>query len=395
MNSMLRGIATTAGPSRVEVLSRPQLGDCARWARAFSGECKDARYYELVEDTIHPEFDYRYFVIRDRTGGVSAIQPFFLLDQDLLAGTSPTVRHAVDFARRIWPHFLKLRTLMVGCVAGKAHLDAAGEGALQLAQDLAAGIMAHARVLKARLVVLKEFPESDRQALGCFVDQGFTRVPSMPMVALSIAYPTFEDYMMRALGSRTRAHMRRNFRDAARGAPVELTVVVDISPFIEEVFPLYENVYARSTLHFEKLTKEYFCNLSQRMPDKSRFFIWRRSGKIVAFTYCMIQDDEFFSEYIGLDYSVALELHLYYIAFRDMVSWAMSHGFKWYRSSGLNYEPKYHLGCKLDPIDLYIRHTSSTFNALLIRVLPLLEPVRYDKTLKKFSNYDELWGRSP
>jgi len=109
----------------------------------------------------------------------------------------------------------------------------------------------------------------------------------------------------------------------------------------------------------------------------------------------MIQGDEFFSEYIGLDYSVALELHLYYIAFRDMVSWAMSRGFKWYRSSGLNYEPKYHLGCKLDPIDLYVRHTSSTFNALLIRALPLLEPVRYDRTLKKFSNYDELWGRSP
>ena len=325
-------IATTAGPSRVEILSRPQLGDCTRWARAFSGECKDARYYELVEDTIHPEFDYRYFVIRDRTGGVSAVQPFFLLDQDLLAGTNPTVRHAVDFARRIWPHFLKLRTLMVGCVAGAAHLDAAGEGAAPSARP-AAGIMNHARVLKARLVVLKEFPESDRHALGCFVDQGFRRVPSMPMVALSIAYPTFEDYMMRALGSRTRAHMRRNFRDAARGAPVELTVVVDISPFIEEAFPLYENVYARSTLHFEKLTKEYFCNLSQRMPDKARFFIWRRSGKIVAFTCCMIQDDEFFSEYIGLDYSVALELHLYYIAFRDMVSWAMSRDSN-YRSSG-------------------------------------------------------------
>src|SRR5258707_12320864 len=105
----------------VDVYTRRELAQCRYWANAFQSERKDARYYELVEDTIHPEFDYRYFVIRDRTGGVSAIQPFFLLDQDLLAGTSPKVRHAVDFSRRIWPHFLKLRTLMVGGVAGKAH----------------------------------------------------------------------------------------------------------------------------------------------------------------------------------------------------------------------------------------------------------------------------------
>jgi predicted N-acyltransferase len=215
----------------------------------------------------------------------------------------------------------------------------------------------------------------------------------MPMVMLRLEYKTFEDYMIHGLRSRTRAHMRRNFRDAARGAPIDLTVVVNISPFIEEVFPLYENVYARSGLHFEKLTKEYFCNLGQRVPDKSQFFIWRRSGKIIAFTYCMIQDDALYSEYIGMDYSVALKLHLYYVAFRDMVSWAMSHGYKWYRSSGLNYDPKYHLGCKLDPIDLYVRHTSPIFNAFLKHALPLLEPVRYDNTLKKFSNYDELWGR--
>lgn len=383
----------TGSPSTVEVFSRADLAGCPRWTKAFSAERKDSRYYQIVEDTIHPDFVYLYFVLVDQKGEASAIQPFFLLDQDLLAGTSPAIQRVAGSVRRLWPRFLKLRTLMVGCVAGEAHLDAAVERASEVARDLADGIMAHARRLGGRLVVLKEFPASDRQALACFLARDFTRVPSMPMVELSIAYPSFEDYMVRALGSRTRANMRRNFREAARGAPIELTVVVDISPFIDEVFPLYMNVYERSKLHFEKLTKEYFCDLSRRMPDKSRFFIWRRSGKIIAFSCCMIQDDAVYSEYIGLDYPVALELHLYYVAFRDIVSWAISHGYKWYRSSGLNYDPKYHLGCKLNPIDLYVRHTSPIFNVLLKRALPLLEPVRYDKTLKKFSNYDDLWGR--
>jgi hypothetical protein len=33
-----------------------------------------------------------------------------------------------------------------------------------------------------------------------------------------------------------------------------------------------------------------------------------------------------YAEYIGLDYELALDLHLYHYVFRDMVSWAMANG---------------------------------------------------------------------
>jgi hypothetical protein len=38
-----------------------------------------------------------------------------------------------------------------------------------------------------------------------------------------------------------------------------------------------------------------------------------------------------------------------------------------------------------------VKHTSLIINTVLRPVLPLLEPTRYDKTLKKFPNYSELW----
>jgi hypothetical protein len=106
----------------------------------------------------------------------------------------------------------------------------------------------------------------------------------------------------------------------------------------------------------------------------------------------MIEGDAIYAEYIGLDYSVALDLHLYHYAVRDMVSWAILQGYKWLRSSGLNYDPKLHLRHVLDPTDLYVRHTSPIINAILTRILPWLEPTRYDPVLKKFPNYRELWG---
>ena len=71
---------------RVEVATRAELSRYPHWAHAFSTERKDHRYYELVEDTIQQGFDYRYFVVKDAGGDVCAIQPFFTLDQDLLAG---------------------------------------------------------------------------------------------------------------------------------------------------------------------------------------------------------------------------------------------------------------------------------------------------------------------
>jgi len=44
---------------------------------------------------MHPEFDYRYFAVKDDSGTVCAVQPFFILDQDLLVGASRKFR-AID-----------------------------------------------------------------------------------------------------------------------------------------------------------------------------------------------------------------------------------------------------------------------------------------------------------
>jgi Peptidogalycan biosysnthesis/recognition len=375
----------------VELVSRAFLAHDPHWQQAFGHERKDHRYYEIVEDTIRQGFDYRYFVIRDGRGGVQAIQPCFLLDQDLLQGTGPRIQGVVERVRRLWPRFMRLRTLMVGCSAGEAHIDADDSPGQSLMEALSASIVALSRRQRAALIVLKEFPARYRAALDCFRRRGFARIPSLPMTRLDIAYASFDDYMNRALSSKTRKDLRKKFRIAARSPAIEMSVVDDVSSVIDDVYPLYLAVYERSSLRFEKLTKDYFCQLGQLMADKVRFFIWRQDGRIIAFALCMTQGDAIYAEYLGLDYEVALKLHLYHYVFRDVVVWAMANGYRSFHSSGLNYDPKLHLKSLLDPLDLYVRHTSPVLNFLLRQFLPLLGPARYDKTLRKFPNYRELW----
>jgi len=376
----------------VETIRRDELAHCLHWPHAFEHERKDSRYYEIVEDTILQGFEYRYFAIKDTHGEVRAIQPFFILDQDMLVGASPKVGNLINAIRNIWPRFMRVRVLMVGCAAGEGHLDNAEAMPFDhQSQLLASAIVTEAIKLRAPLIVLKEFPAKYRDALQCFLLCGFARVPSLPMTRLNINYASFAEYMNKALNSATRTKLRRKFRAAAQAAPIEMTVVNDITPAVDEIYPLYLQVYQRSKMHFEKLSKEYFCRLGRAMPDKVCFFVWRQNARIVAFALCMIEEAAIYAEYIGLDYSVALDLHLYHYAVRDMITWSIARGYKWFRSSALNYDPKLHLRHQLDPIDLYVRHTSRLKNPLLKLILPLIEPTRYDKTLKKFPNYEDLW----
>jgi hypothetical protein len=377
----------------VEVISRPRLRNCCHWLSAFASQHKDHRYYEIVEDTIHPEFDYWYFVIRDCNGAIRAIQPFFILDQDILVGVRPYFGRLIDATRLLWPRFMYLKTLMVGCVAGEAHLDDGNDPTRAAnAQLLSSAIVRHAGALGAQLIVLKEFPARYRESLACFVRGGFTRIPSIPHTMLNISYATFDDYMKTALNSATRRKLRKKFKATDFDTTIELIVSNDITPIINEIYPLYLQVYERAKLRFEKLTKEYFCRLGEAMPDKVRFFVWRRSGKVVAFGECLVHGDTMFAEYIGLDYSVALQLHLYHYVFRDLVIWGMANGYKWFQSSGVNYDPKLHLRHRLMPVDLYVRHKSVVINSVMRMILPFLEPTRWDQTLKKFPNYTDLWG---
>jgi predicted N-acyltransferase len=167
--------------------------------------------------------------------------------------------------------------------------------------------------------------------------------------------------------------------------------VTDVTPHIDEVYPLYEAVFERSPLQFEKLTKEFLCEIGRRMPDKVQFFIWRQESRIVAFGLCTMQGDRICHEYVGFDYSVAFELNLYYRVFHDIIEWAIANGYKRFYSGSLNYDPKWHLRHSLYPVDLYVRHTSGTINAVFSRMLPLMEPTRSDPILPNFHNYRELW----
>ena len=375
-----------------KVLTQADLAGCDAWKTAFRDKCKDHRFYEIVEKTLGSEFDYHYLVIEDLSGKVRAVQPVFFVQQNVAQGVGGKFRSGIEKVRRRFPRFLTMRVLMVGNVAGEGHLGAcAADDDEWVADALHSALQDYARQCKASLVVLKDFPAKYRESLRSFSSNGYTRVPSMPMTQLPLPYANFDEYL-NTLGKSTRKDLRRKFRKAELAPPISYEVVGDITPFIEDVYPLYLQVHERSKLKFERLTKEYFCSLGQQMPERARFFIWRQLGKIIAFSACMVYGGTIYDDYLGLDYDVALDLHLYFYTLRDIISWSIDQGIDFYCSSPLNYQPKLHLGCDLMPLDLYVMHTATLLNPIFRRALRFLEPTRHDPVLQRFPNAHQLWS---
>ena len=382
-------IPFTDGVARV--LSRAELGTHDAWQRAFEGKTKDHRFYEIVADTLGNNFDHHYLALEDRTGNVRAVQPIFFVQQNLVEGI-PALRKAVEKVRQRFPRFLTMRLLMIGNAAGEGHVSAcvAGDEAW-VAQALREVLPAFAREAKASLIVFKDFPSAYRETLADLARNDFTRVPSMPMTELLLDYRDFDHYVT-TLGASTRKDLRRKFRRIADAAPITVEIVTDLTPHVDEVYPLYLQVHERSPMKFERLTKEYLSELGRRMPDRVRFFVWRQEGKAIAFSVALVHDGTIYDDYLGLDYRVALDLHLYFYTLRDILSWSLQQGLKRYRSSPLNYQPKLHLGCDLYPLDLYVRHTNPVLNKIFRPFLKLLEPTRHDPVLRHFRNAAELHG---
>jgi predicted N-acyltransferase len=383
--------AATVGPVlRAFVAKAKEIRSTPLWKKAFAGRRKDHRYYDIVEDTMHPEITHRYLMITDQHGHAGTVQPFFVTSIDMTEGLNASAKSWIEAVRRVWSGFLRTRVLMVGCVAGEGVLDGDASWQKQCVAVFKNALVEQAYKLGAGLIVFKEFRAAHRAALDGLQTDGFVRVPSMPMTKLNFDFASFDEYMSKKLSYATRKNLRRKFKAIDNATPIELTVSSDIEAEVDELYPLYLQIYERSSMHFEKLTPEFLVQLGRAMPDKVRYFVWRQNGRAIAFSVCTIDGDTICDEYIGIDYQSSASAGLYHYTFRDIVTWAIDNGLKAYASTGLSYDPKLHLKQELVPLDLYVRHRSTIGNFIMKYVVKWLDPTRHDKTLAEFSNYAEL-----
>ena len=140
---------------------------------------------------------------RTRGGEICAVQPFFMLDQDLLAGIGAAESTAAaEFVRRLWPGFMRMRTLMVGCTAGEGHLDRSRRivAPSRMRSCLPTRSTSTRAMQKASLIVLKEFPGRVPAGAGLLpAITGSRACRACPWFGSISIIADFDDYMKRGI----------------------------------------------------------------------------------------------------------------------------------------------------------------------------------------------------
>ena len=373
--------------STVEVYRWCRDVDADLWKAGFGSQAKDGRFYQIAEDCLLDQFDFRYLVMRNGRTGEAALQPALLVDQDGAVGLPKQARNLVATVRKAFPRFLQMKLLMVGCAAAEGRPGSNEPWALKALHEALPRV---ARGAGASVIVMKDFPAEYRTALKPVFERDDRRVPGMPAATLDLAYASFEDYLQRKVGKVFRKNLRRKFRKLETAAPITMEVIADATDVADELFALHKQTLERSEFQFEILNQEFFERLGSDMPDKIRFFIWRQLGRIVAFNVCLIHEGVIHDLDIGMDYSVALDLHLYFVTWRDVVQWAIEHGLRAYHTGPLNYDPKLHLRLTLAPQDLYARHVAGWLNPFFKIAMQFMHPVGRDPIIRQFENAREL-----
>ncbi|MDI6606571.1 MAG: GNAT family N-acetyltransferase, partial [Candidatus Omnitrophota bacterium] len=185
--------------------------------------------------------------------------------------------------------------------------------------------------------------------------------------------------------------LRRKFRKVDGRIEIKMQVTPRLdNEELAQVYELYLQTVDRQDMGFEIAPMEFFRVISENMPTKAKYFLWRINNKLVGFALCLFSQNHFIDIYMGLDYSVAYQYHLYFIKIRDLINWCIENNFKTYEMGITNYEPKKRLDFKFIPLYTYARHRNRLVNPFLKILGRFFSPLNFDSTLKKMKKEGKL-----
>lgn len=351
------------------------------WEPVYPPVAETYGFLKTVEESLRGQYRFYYISVYEGSRMTCAV-PCFVLEYPISLSTEGMVKKIFLFLERRFPKLFILKVLACGSPSceGRIALDNSfsGEAVLKAIEREMWSIAAREG---ASVIAFKDFSKEYARQFKPLKSMRFHRMGSFPSVELDLNFKTFEEYLS-SLSRATRMDLRRKFRKTDGKIKIEMEVRTELGELLDDAYRLYSDNLKRSSVEFEKMTKDFFRDISKNEPGRTRFFVWRVDGRLVAFSLCLVSGETMVGEYLGFDYDVAYEYHLYFIIFRDRIRWCLANGIRRYETGALNYDPKKRLDFKFVPQYLYVKHRNRLVNKLLKFASVFIEPERFDPVLK-------------
>lgn len=318
--------------------------------------------------TTHPPIGFT--VERSPQGMPSFVAPF-----DLLTTADDELRRRVNHLPlyRWWGRLLRWRTRFAGTTVS----EYAPLPSVMAPADLAQGLKA-AYGRECRLLIVKDIAQDSpllseaENTYACeFVDAcaaaGYVMLEGQALAWVPIDFASGDEYLSR-LSSGRRKNIRRKLRSRA-DLDIEVVHTGDArfhdETTLAQFYALFDNVYAQSEIHFDRLSAAFFRDILQDAGSGGVVFIYRHAGQMIGWNLCYEHGGKLIDKYIGFAYPQAREHNLYFVSWMHNLDYARQRGLTHYVAGWTDPEVKSFLGASMT----FTRHAVYARNPLLRALL--------------------------
>ena len=351
------------------------------WNKVYPDVLEGYNFYKTLDEIGLDQFSLFYIAVYDRKTPVAATA-CFIMNYPLDTSINGPLRRVTNSIRKVMPNIFSLKAVICGMPMGQGKIGIAGEPDTVM-KVILRRLEQIAKKNKASIIAFKDFDQAQTRNLDPLQGKGFTKFDSLPTTMLNVWYKDFEEYMTTLSGA-SRYDLRRKFKKVDGHVNFDFKIVDAVDDGeLQEVYKLYLDIVAKHDMGFELLPMEFFRRLPVNMPGQTKYFLWRIDEKLVMFLLGLTSQDMFIDYYVGLDYSITLKYHLYFIKFRDTLNWCIKNRIKQYEMGITGYEPKRRLGFDFVPLYLYVKLRNRALRPVFAFLCQFLKFENFDPALKK------------
>jgi predicted N-acyltransferase len=274
---------------------------------------------------------------------------------------------------RWWGRLLQWRTRFAGTTVSEYAPLPSGVTPMALAQGLKA---AYGR--ECKLLIVKDIAQDSpllsdaenahaREFARACEAEGYVLLDGQALAWLPMDFASDDEYLAR-LSSGRRKNIRRKLRsrvdleiEAMRTGDVRF----DDETTLAEFYALFDNVYAQSEIHFDRLSAAFFRSVLQDGGSGGVVFVYRHAGQMIGWNLCYEHGGKLIDKYVGFAYPQAREHNLYFVSWMHNLDHARQRGLTHYVAGWTDPEVKSFLGARMT----FTRHAVYARNPLLRALL--------------------------
>ncbi|WP_447733286.1 GNAT family N-acetyltransferase [Rhodanobacter soli] len=301
--------------------------------------------------------------------------PVFVAPFDLLTTADDTLRRRIAGlpGYRRWGRLLRWRTRFAGTTVSEYAPLPSTVAPAALAQGLKA---AYGR--ECRLLIVKDIAQDSpllgaadnayaRAFASACAAAGFVLLEGQALAWVPIDFGSNDEYLARLSPGR-RKNIRRKLRSLAE-LQIEAVPTGD-ARFRDEATlaafqALFDNVYAQSEVHFDRLEAAFFRAVLQDGGSGGVVFVYRHAGEMIGWNLCYQYAGKLVDKYVGFAYPQAREHNLYFVSWMHNLDYARRRGLSHYVAGWTDPQVKAFLGARMT----FTRHAVYARNPLLRALL--------------------------